>query len=187
MQLTARPDHQVTTLPAANHDSIVLIAGTNEHYAMPLAVTLSSLLINLKSPFAVKIFILNTDLSAEAKHRLTRAVLKKGRSIDLLFTRANADVLSSYSPIKHLTVDALLRLFAPDLLPPEIEKALYLDCDLLVLKDVKPLWQVDETRLPVRAAFDPSVRVVSSEWGLDNYKELGLPPDSPYFNPASCS
>jgi len=171
----------MTTLPAIQRGSIILVAGTNEQYTMPLAVTLSSLLINLDSPLPVEVYILSTHLSAEAKRRLTRAVVRRS-NVNLTFITVDSDLLTSYSQVKHLTVDALLRLFSPKVLPPEIEKALYLDCDLLVLKDVTPLWQLDETGIPAQAAFDPAVRVVSSEWGLGNYRELGLPANSPYFN-----
>ena len=172
----------MSPLPVANRDSIILVSATNEQYAMPLAVTLSSLLRNLKSPLPVRIFILSTSLSAEAKHRLTRALMQKRRNVDLIFTSVDADLLSSYSPIRHLTVDTLLRLLIPELLSPDIEKALYLDCDLCVLKDITPLWQVDETQFPAYASIDSAVRVVSDEWGLRNYEELGIPGNSPYFN-----
>ena len=172
----------VKNVPAANRDSIILVSGTNEKYAMPLGVTLSSLLRNLKSGLPVRIFILNTNLTAEAKHRLTRAIMLKRREIELIFVSVNPNRLDSYSSSRHLTVDALLRLLIPELLPPDIKKALYLDCDLCVLKDITPLWQLDETQVPVYASVDSIVRVVSSESGLRNYKELGIPEDSPYFN-----
>jgi lipopolysaccharide biosynthesis glycosyltransferase len=172
----------VSTLPAANRDSIVLVSGTNEQYAMPLAVTLSSLLGNLKSGLPVRIFILNTNLSADAKHRLTRAIMLKRQKIELIFVSVNPDRLSAYSSSRHLTVESVLRLLVPELLPPDIERALYLDCDLCVLKDITPLWQLDETQFAACASIDPVVRVVSNESGLGNYRELGIPGDSPYFN-----
>ena len=62
---------------------------------MPLAVTLSSLLRNLKSPLPVRIFILSTSLSAEAKRRLTRAIMLEAPECRSdLHTASIADLLS---------------------------------------------------------------------------------------------
>lgn len=182
MQFAASLGNPVSALPAVDCDFIDLVSGTNEQYAMPLAVTLSSLLINLKSSLPVRIFVLSTNLSAEAKHRLTRSLTRKRGNVDLIFTNVNADLLRPYSSKGHLTVESLFRLLAPELLPPDIDRAVYLDCDLCVLKDITPLWQFDETQFPVYASIDPIVRVVSNDQGLPNYKELGIPGNSPYFN-----
>ncbi|HEX3660711.1 MAG TPA: glycosyltransferase family 8 protein [Acidobacteriaceae bacterium] len=172
----------VSPLPDADRDTIILVCGTNDQYAMPLAVTLTSLLINLRSSLPVRIFILNANLSAETKQHLTRILMRRRPDVDLTFKSANADILNSYSPNGHVTLDTLLRLLTPELLPADIDKALYLDCDLCVLRDITPLWQLDEARFPVYASIDPIVRVVSSEWGVRTYRERGIPGNSPYFN-----
>ena len=43
--------------------------------------------------------------------------------------------------LRHLTIGALYRLCAPDVLP--VEKVIYLDCDIVVNLDLSELWTVD--------------------------------------------
>jgi len=47
-----------------------------------------------------------------------------------------------------------LRLCLPELAPPEVQKVLYLDCDLVVCRDVRPLFGFDLNGRAVGAVFD---------------------------------
>lgn len=40
----------------------------------------------------------------------------------------------------HLTVETYYRLFISDILPSDIDKVLWLDCDIIVAGDLKELW-----------------------------------------------
>jgi len=63
-----------------------------------------------------------------------------------------------------------------------IEKALYLDCDVVVERDVGALCDLDPGGHYVLAAQDLAVPVVSSPMGLKLYKELGLDGSKKYLN-----
>jgi lipopolysaccharide biosynthesis glycosyltransferase len=47
-----------------------------------------------------------------------------------------------------------MRFLAPEILPPEVNRALYLDCDLVVLEDLRPLWTMDMHGKSLAAAPD---------------------------------
>lgn len=74
-----------------------------------------------------------------------------------------------------------LRLLIPALLP-RADRAIYLDCDVLVEADLAELAETDISDALLAAARDPVIPTVSSPEGLPNYHELGLAPDTPYFN-----
>lgn len=46
------------------------------------------------------------------------------------------------------------RLLAPDLLPPDIERVIYLDCDITVDTDLMPLWETDLGGMPCGAVTE---------------------------------
>jgi lipopolysaccharide biosynthesis glycosyltransferase len=163
-----------------NSDTLVVVFGTNERYAMPLAVTLASIFEHVTGP--VEVYIISTGLSEHTKARLTRAANSGSRSPRVSFVPVGAELLGSFPLFGHISSDALLRLFIADLLPQSIEKALYLDCDLYVFEDIRKLWSMDLSRYAVLAARDLATPRVSSKLGLPNYKDLGLSPDTPYFN-----
>src|SRR5690606_23440847 len=74
------------------------------------------------------------------------------------------------------------RICIPHFIDQKATRAIYLDVDMILLKDVAELWQISLEDYPVGAVADRS-QIVSSEWGgIKNYKELGLPPDSGYLN-----
>ena len=72
------------------------------------------------------------------------------------------------------------RIFVPHYVP-ESRRAILLDSDLLVRTDLGRLWD-EPLDGHVLAVQDPAVPYVSSHDGLASYRELGLPPETPYFN-----
>ena len=71
------------------------------------------------------------------------------------------------------STSAYYRLILPSLLP-DLEKILYLDCDLLVLDDIAELWN---TELGGRSCAAAAVRVAP-----EHQKKIGLPAEAVYFN-----
>lgn len=74
-----------------------------------------------------------------------------------------------------------LRLLMGEVLPPEVDRVLYLDCDTIVRGDLADLWNTDLRGRTLGAVPDvvpDSIHNVHAEW----LSELGFPPDAPYFN-----
>jgi lipopolysaccharide biosynthesis glycosyltransferase len=74
-----------------------------------------------------------------------------------------------------------LRLLVPDVLPHTISRVIYLDSDLVVVDDLSRLWDMDMGGMPILAARD-RIGTVSAPLGLANWRELGIPADTKYFN-----
>ncbi len=75
---------------------------------------------------------------------------------------------------QHITLESYLRIFAAEILSAEIDKILYLDCDLVVLGDLRELWAVDINGYVLGGAIDP--------YALFRREALGIPADRPYVN-----
>jgi len=55
---------------------------------------------------------------------------------------------------RHLTKEAYMRFLAPAVFPTSVGRVLYLDCDLVVLDDLRPLWNMDLRGKAIAAAPD---------------------------------
>jgi hypothetical protein len=84
----------------------------------------------------------------------------------------------------HTSVASYYRLLLPDAVPPEIDKLIYLDCDLVVLRDIAALWDIDVGNAPLLAVPELSraARLVSSEEGIRRHRDVGLADDHLQFN-----
>lgn len=76
----------------------------------------------------------------------------------------------------HISNAAYYRLFLSSILPEDVDKVLYLDCDLIAVRSLVSLWDTDMADCPVAAVPD------MDEAALDKYRRLQYPPALGYFN-----
>ena len=92
----------------------------------------------------------------------------------------------------YLTAATLLRLQLPSLLT-DVERVVYLDCDLIVLKDIAVLYDTDLSDLPLAACLDfwltggPPFAPPIAGWGVGEWhtflsEVVGLADHKAYFN-----
>ncbi len=77
----------------------------------------------------------------------------------------------------HIPVASYFKIIMAKVIPPDVEKVLYLDADLIVRKNIKALWEVDVNDYLVAAVENLSLTanaLVKSK--------LGLPEHAKYFN-----
>lgn len=154
---------------------IRIVCAANDAYAKPMAVMLTSLLINKKSRIPVRIYVIDGGgLSARNKDRLRRAAAAYGAGISFIpFDNAKLAGLSRLSIYKRYGKEAFYRIFIPELLGPRVKRALYLDSDLIVRKDITRLWRLPLRGFLAAAARDPSAPRMTRRLGL---------PKGKYFN-----
>ena len=161
-------------------ESIALVCAADDAYAMPLAVTLRSASQNLRPGYGLEVFVL--DGGMRKNHR----AMVEG-SVDPARARLHWRVPSESSTRRlsrdgRLSIVTCFRLLAGDLLPPNAHRAIFLDCDVVVLGDLAHLWQTPTGKHPICAVRDTIIGSVGSPLGLANHRELGLPADLPYLN-----
>lgn len=152
---------------------------------MPLAVTLYSVLAHLSDPQqGALLFVIDAGISKKRKRRVERVVEQHAPGgATLQWLHPARDALKGLAGNEHLPRSAYYRLLIPDLLPGDIEKAIYLDSDVLVLEDLRRLWNIDVGTRSHLAVHDLGQPYVSSSWeAVPDYREQGLPADAKYFN-----
>ena len=162
---------------------IVLVFAGDEGYALPMGAAIYSALVNLSAERAVEIFVLDGGIGAESKQRMKQVVA----SVDdvharLHFVQPSSMSFSEYTfrTLEQFNETIYYRLLIPELIPQQFTKAIYLDADVIVEANLDRLWthEMDGHALlavPERTVSDP-------EWGVAQWRELGLDPNAPYFN-----
>lgn len=144
----------------------------NPAFYQHLAVALVSMLENNPSAlFDVHLMTSSRDEGLEGKLRQSLAPYRHAAlTVHLLPLDSHAHFHVS----SHITLESYLRIFAAEVLGNEIDKVLYLDCDLVVLGDLLELWRTDIDAYALAAAPDL--------FGGFRRPALGIPMDRPYVN-----
>ncbi len=177
-------------------EPIVVVCAADDKYAMPLAVVARSALENLKSDRKMILFVIDGGITTFNKRKILQS-LDSSRcevtfipkpdywigTIEEVFRYLRAESTPESRHILSASGAAYYRLFISELLPDQFDRAIYLDCDLAVKGDLSQLWETDFGNNYVLAVQDIWAPYISSPLtGLLNYKELGIPADSKYFN-----
>jgi lipopolysaccharide biosynthesis glycosyltransferase len=144
----------------------------NPTYYQHLAVTLVSLLENNRIN-RVEVHLILSARDPHLETRLWRS-LEPYRNFTLEIHDFPLSDYSHFFVDNHVTVDTYCRIFAAEVLSPDIDKILYLDCDLVVLDDLRDLWSTDIGSHALAAVPEP--------YGTFRREFLGIPADRPYVN-----
>ena len=118
-----------------------IILAADDNYAIPCFVTIASILSN-NNPNDYAIHILtegfnepNMDTFQQLKTQF------KGSTIET--TRIDSSILKDAIVSERFPISAVFRFLVPQIF--SFDKALYLDCDIIVTADISALWNIDMT------------------------------------------
>ncbi len=158
-------------------DEMIQVAmAADAKYKRQLAVTLSSL-ASVQPPGTCVVTVLHPGIDKRDRDRIEAGAVD---SLELQWMEVSPEAVRDFHYISHLTATTLFRLMLADLLP-ELDRMIYLDSDIVVLRPLTELWLNDLEDNLVGA-----VRDASSPWAAGpvgtHWRELGVAPDTPYFN-----
>jgi lipopolysaccharide biosynthesis glycosyltransferase len=180
---------------ASVHPAVV--AAADDGYGLGLAVAIRSAIDHLDPARRLRLFLLDGGISPRMRRRLLRCWPAER----LELTWLNPDP----APFRAVAVPGVfsqpavyMRLLADELLPSKLDRVIYLDSDVLVLRDLGELWDLDMGGRALLAVQDQGVPFVDAQialerfdavrphlWkarGVENWRELGLDPKAPYLN-----
>lgn len=166
-----------------SNEPITIVTGANDQYAMPLSVMIYSIFRNLKTGYNIRFYIIDAGIKKENKSRI-KNVLKKnrfGKNHKILFCSNDLWLLKSL-PINGRHYAIFSPFLISRILPPECEKVLFVDSDLIIESDISLLWEQDMSNLAIKAVRDFVVQRLSDNDGVPGYRKLGGSDDTPYFN-----
>ena len=151
-----------------------ILFSSDDNYARHLGVAIYSILLHNKQVEKIHLYVI--------KNQIDRLNITKLESVVNAFNNADLSFVS-FDSIKtqlHLnlawpiSLSSYARLFIGEMLPDNVEKVLYLDCDVVINDSLEELWKTELNGHIIGAVQDtiPSNTKVS----------VGLLSEQPYFN-----
>jgi lipopolysaccharide biosynthesis glycosyltransferase len=162
-----------------------ILCAANAAYAGPLCVMLVSLLINFARNRKIEIYVLTTDIPGEDRRKIEASLCRNRPDFDpasLHWLSPDMEMFHGLGLERGSKLEVYARILAPRVLPENFDKILYLDSDMVILSDVAPLYDSPDDDSAVHAVRDEMVGNVSEPGGVFNYQDLGIPPETHYFN-----
>lgn len=152
-----------------------IVCATDDNFVQHCCVMLTSVLLNNKN---VNVFILTEGLSELNYSILKDEVESKKGVFNCIIV--DSTVISKFPmPISkdllHISQATYYRLLMSDILPIGVEKAIYLDCDIIVRKSLIELWECDITNYAIGA-----IHQITRE--IEDATRLNYPIEYGYFN-----
>ena len=160
-------------------NKINIVFASDNNYAQHTAVAMASVLVNTKVPQKIQFYLIDDEIQPENKEKITKTVQNLGGNIE--FIKIKNSRLEDCYVSGELSRASYFRLDIANILDENIEKIIYLDCDLLVYDDIEKMWQLDMGGKPVAATCDLGI-MASARVRKQKNKFIGLPFDAPYFN-----
>ena len=142
---------------------------TDENYAMPTSVALTSLKINRDKTTKYMIYILANDISDESKSKLLM-LEEENFKIKIISVKVDEKFskLTKKDGDLHVSPSALIKLRLPNILN-KVGKVLYLDGDIIIQEDLLDLYNTD-----IKGYYAGVVKDIISERNPNHMKNMGI-------------
>ncbi|QEY34759.1 DUF4422 domain-containing protein [Caproiciproducens galactitolivorans] len=183
--LIQNPQRHVELEPAFSDINIPVVMASSNEYVPFLAVLLTSIRQNSSPQYNYDIIIISSHIRKH-NQKLIRQIFEGNPNFSIRFVDADRYLSGrTFHTSMHVTAMTYLRLAMLDLLK-KYDKAIYLDCDMVVNVDIAKLYYIDIENYMIAAARDSVMagwcNVKNNLQGEYNKKVIGLKRDFEYFN-----
>jgi len=167
----------------SNNETVVnkhigpIVLACDDRYAMPLTVTLRSIIEANQPDWPLAFHILTSGVSAHSRKRAENSLPAGAATIHWIEVEVKS--FANFSTPSHISSVSFARLQITSLLPQVTGRVLYLDSDILVLQSLRPLWEVDMQGLPLGAVLDDGILAMNER---KDPRRAALPGVPHYFN-----
>ena len=169
-------------------EPVHVICAANTNFIMPLSVMLVSLVRNFDPNRELHVHVISPDATEQDRDKVRDSIAMNRPGLEritLHWHAINQSLLADFHvPSRsHFSADTYSRILAPQLLPESCGRAVYLDCDMVVLADIAALFDsLTGKSQTILATQDHIVPLVSSPRGVFDYEARKIPPTALYFN-----
>lgn len=177
-----RSDAFETNASSESRAAIQLVMAADEDFAMPMAVTLFSLLSHLSSTQELQITALDAGISTGSKERLSQVVQGVHQKAEVEWIHPDVSTIESVDVEmdSRFSPAIFYRLLIPEVLPETCDRVLYVDSDIVFERSILPLWKKSFGENAILAVPE---RIVSCpKAGIAEWRKLGLDAGAPFFN-----
>lgn len=157
-------------------ETINILFGSDINYAPYYGVMLSSLLRhNKESRFDVYL-LTDSSWTVQQNSKFEKLTKKYNSEFHVVKVDEEQMQICPLNPENHVARTTYYRLMAGKLLPDTIDKILYFDGDMVVLGDIRELWNFDMTNYAIAGAID------SLQFDDETYERLDFDKKYGYIN-----
>lgn len=160
-------------------NTINIVFAADSNYAQHATVAMISIIRHTKSQERLRFFVLADNIPKTTKEKMKLSVIDK--CADIVFVDIDAAKISKYYVSGQLSRTAYARLEMAKWLPADIDKVIYLDCDLIVFSDIVELWDYDLEDKPLGAVPDYGIMTSHKDFVIKQ-KTLAMQVNDSYFN-----
>lgn len=156
--------------------NLIIVYSSDDNYAQHTGVSILSVLDNNRHFKNIDIYVIDNDISNENKNRLNDIVNKYNRNINYIEFEKYKQKLK-LDMKWDISISAYARLFISSILPNNIDKVLYFDCDTIIVNKLDELWNIDIKDYYVAGVGDTVSIEVKESVGMDrefNYINSGM-------------
>lgn len=157
-----------------------VVMAADDGYARPLAAAGRSVIRHLGADRSLELYVLDMGISPANRSAIEASFRRPG--VEVVWLTSGQEAVRGLPTHSWFTTAAYARLLIPDLLPPHVDRALYLDCDLVARRSVGELYDTKMNGCVALAAPDQGAAFVACPWGLGGWFELGRSASDYNFN-----
>lgn len=147
---------------------------SDNNYIGVLRTSIISLFENNQSIENIRVFLIGSKVSSKNRDTLIQVFERYNRRLYYIEMPDIEARVSASINTKNYNLAKYSMCFISAILPEDIQKILYLDCDTLVRHSLEELWNTDVSGVVIGAIDD-----VKSKW---HKRSIGLGDDLPYIN-----
>ncbi|MCM1186100.1 MAG: glycosyltransferase family 8 protein [Lachnoclostridium sp.] len=152
-----------------------IVYASDDRFAEILAVSLVSLYENSRDMEEIIVYVLDSGILPENRKKIDSISRDYGRSVPVWIMAKNiSNELRMEVSTDRGSLSQYARLFLSSTLPGNLERVLYLDCDTLICRSIRELWNLEMHGRTVAALMDAFSKYYR--------KNIGLRPDDVMFN-----
>lgn len=158
-----------------------IVLASDDNYVPLLTVSIVSFLENNHKDFdEINVFILNDGITDQNIKMIKDSLTKYDCNISFIKTKNIENLNSKIVSLERDNIASFTtysRLFIGSLIPDNIDKIIYLDCDILIVDSIKQLWDEDISDYYCAAVLDCCNTTIKEMLGIseeDKYINAGV-------------
>ena len=152
------------------YDSAIahIVYASDDGFAEILGVSLVSLFENSGDMKEIRVYILDSGISEHNRERIEEVCIRYQRPLPVWLKARNiTEELGMRVAADRGSLSQFARLFVASDLPSDLERALYLDCDIIFCQSVSLLWNLDMHGKTIAALNDAFSRQYRANINLE--------------------
>lgn len=151
-----------------------VVYSTSDAYSEIAGISIVSLFENCKDLEEINTYIIDMGISDRNKKRLEELAEHYSRKLYFLEQLNIEKLADTHIDVGRWHISTFSRLFLLHVLPEEVKKVIYIDCDMIIRHSLKELWEMDMEGTWVMSADDCRGKLYRTN--------IGIPENSIYTN-----